>query len=236
MSISHIIQSFISFFCPRYCLICEQYSTQYYLFCDSCIQAHYPEKICIYCGKSCSSNSTSAYCSTYCKEKVNIPIIYAIPYHCPIGEYTHKIKKYFYLHYIDGFSQLLLKRIRQYVNYQDIDGIVFVPLHKNTLRRRKFNQSACIAKIISKALDIPILDNIIEKTTPSISQKLLSKKQRKHNLQHCFTVLKKGRQEKLILIDDIYTTGSTCNIVTALLSKYNYHITYHIVLSRVLSP
>jgi ComF family protein len=90
-----------------------------------------------------------------------------------------------------------------------LDGVMPVPLSIRRLRERGFNQSLLIARVISKKFHIPLLmDNLlkIKETPPQIG---LSAKERLLNLKNAFEVRGSIQGLRLLLIDDVMTTGAT---------------------------
>lgn len=91
------------------------------------------------------------------------------------------------------------------------DIIIPVPISKKRNKQRGYNQSLLIARELSKKTNIELLNNCLYKTKNVIEQSKLSKEERIKNIQG---VYKLKRPEKLInkrilLVDDIFTTGST---------------------------
>lgn len=105
--------------------------------------------------------------------------------------------------------------------FYDIDYIVPIPIHKNRLKTRGFNQSEIIAKEISKATSIPMVRNLIFRIKDTKPQSKFSPLGRKNNLKDAFIVNKKYNlsSKKVLLIDDIYTTGITLNSCSQVLYK-----------------
>ncbi|WP_154511961.1 ComF family protein [Rickettsiales endosymbiont of Trichoplax sp. H2] len=101
------------------------------------------------------------------------------------------------------------------VNYSDITYIIPVPLHKTKLKKRGFNQSLILAKIASRILGINYKNNILVKIKNTENQSDLKKSLREKNLKEAFSVNLKYKKliedKKVLLIDDIITTGSTAN-------------------------
>lgn len=91
----------------------------------------------------------------------------------------------------------------------DLDGIVPVPLSMKRLRERGFNQSLLIARIVSEEKGIPMLIDILLKKKETPPQTELSAKERLSNLKGAFEV--KGNIEgmRILLVDDVMTTGAT---------------------------
>lgn len=92
-----------------------------------------------------------------------------------------------------------------------IDGIIPVPLNKRKERERGYNQAEMIARGISSVLNTPVLTKTLCRIKYTATQTQLNAEQRKSNIAEAFTVIddtqiKRGR---LLLVDDIITTGST---------------------------
>lgn len=113
-----------------------------------------------------------------------------------------------------------------------VDIIIPVPLHVTKLRGRGFNQSAILAKELTKAWDIPLnLDSLIKiKNTPE--QALLSEEERRDNLKNAFIVKNKLNNLKIALVDDVVTTGSTLKECAKALKKAGAKNIYAITLTR----
>ena len=98
--------------------------------------------------------------------------------------------------------------------------IVPIPLHKNRLRERGFNQSEAIAKSLSEKLKIPVLAALKKiKITPDQTE--LSGAERRQNLKGVFSVINPERikSKNIILVDDVKTTGSTLEEAARTLKK-----------------
>ena len=103
------------------------------------------------------------------------------------------------------------------------DYITFVPLHKKRMRKRGFNQSEKIAKELGKMIDIPILDCIYRKSNTNRLYNL-NRKERKIELKNAFLVkenINYANGKNILLIDDIFTTGSTVNEISKILKLNN---------------
>jgi len=89
----------------------------------------------------------------------------------------------------------------------EFDAITFVPMTRRDRRVRGFNQAEQLARIIAKELNLP-LKRLLAKTCETPLQSGLSATERRTNLRDAFRLLP-CRQEHVLLVDDIYTTGST---------------------------
>lgn len=93
------------------------------------------------------------------------------------------------------------------------DSVVLpVPLHRTRLRERGFNQAEHIAEIVGRELGLPLERNVLIKTRPTRRQADLQKeKERRTNVRGSFAVENPLRikGKNVILVDDVYTSGST---------------------------
>lgn len=94
-----------------------------------------------------------------------------------------------------------------------IDLLIPVPLHKGRLRKRGFNQSLLLVKELSYRLGIPYQERILRKIRPTTPQVNLSGRERERAVKGVFKIFK-GKELKgkaILLVDDVYTTGTTVN-------------------------
>jgi len=102
---------------------------------------------------------------------------------------------------------------KSFENLKKYDIIIVVPISKLRKKERGYNQSELIAKEISNIIKVPILNDVLYKTKNTVPQSTLNKKQRIENVKGIYKVnnVTKLYDKKILLIDDIYTTGSTVN-------------------------
>ncbi len=126
-------------------------------------------------------------------------------------------------HLAKKLGSLLYQRAKDYLD--KIDIIAVAPLHKKRLQKRKFNQSVLLAKWMIKhakqdlskedyqKLQKKFIPDLIIKTKDTKHQTLLNKEDRMKNLSKVFLVKKKYlnsiKDKKILLIDDVITTGTT---------------------------
>ncbi len=102
-----------------------------------------------------------------------------------------------------------------------IDVIVPVPLHYARLFKRKYNQSAILAAGLSELCNIPADYASLKKIRHTTPQIQCSGKQRTQNVKNAFQVVapQNIKGKRIVLIDDVYTTGSTLNECAKALKK-----------------
>jgi predicted amidophosphoribosyltransferase len=95
----------------------------------------------------------------------------------------------------------------------EADALVPVPLHWRRLWAPRFNQSAMLAAVISKETGVPVAANALKRVKPTAQPFGLSRTERAANVQGAFRVPPDGNaavtRRRLILIDDVLTTGAT---------------------------
>jgi len=101
------------------------------------------------------------------------------------------------------------------------DCIVPVPVTEKRLRERGFNQSFIIAEEISGITGKPVCHGVLQKTKETKDQYALSKDERKRNIKGAFSLKRVDtiRGKRVLLIDDLYTTGQTAREASRTLAK-----------------
>lgn len=122
----------------------------------------------------------------------------------------------------------------------DADVIVPVPLHWIRLFRRRYNQSALLSVQLGKISGIPVIPDLLVRKRRTPSQGRLSPSQRRRNVSGAFAIrngkLDAIRGKRVLLIDDVITTGATASAVTRTLLKGGASAVDVLTLGRVLRP
>lgn len=126
--------------------------------------------------------------------------------------------------YIYKTISFFMLKNNQFVDFiQNYDTIVPVPISKKRYKERGYNQSYLIAKEISKKANLNLQNNCLIKSKNIIEQSKLNKEERMQNIQGVYKIKNKEKiyGKKVILIDDIYTTGSTADECCKTLKQAN---------------
>lgn len=114
------------------------------------------------------------------------------------------------------------------------EEIIPVPMHPKKKRRRGYNQSELLARLISNKTGIPINLSRVSCTRIVSEQKSLNKKERRKNLRGCFQVTHADQMPgSVLVIDDIYTTGSTMDEMSEILKKNGVSRVFFLVICTV---
>jgi len=151
-----------------------------------------------------------------------------------LSQAIHCFKYEFIKDLAQPLAKLLIKKINYYgLDFKNYDLITFIPLHWRRLHWRGFNQSQLLAQELGVYLNKPT-EKLLQKTKPTKPQINLSQKQRQINVKNCFACIapKKTANKKIILIDDVKTTGATLLQAQKALKKANAKQIFPLTLSQ----
>jgi ComF family protein len=117
-------------------------------------------------------------------------------------------------------ADLLLRQAVPSLKNEKWDLIVPVPLYPAREREREFNQAERLARHLSRATQIPVDTRLVRRVKPTQTQTQLNRAERAENVQAAFAP--RGRTlsgEKIILLDDVLTTGATTSACARVLRK-----------------
>lgn len=132
-------------------------------------------------------------------------------------EYKFQDKSYMY----KTFAKIILKNKKVCGFLEKYDIIIPVPIHKKRRLKRGYNQTELIAKEICKDISLELKTDVLIKQKNIIAQSELNKNERKQNIKNAFEIksINEIIDKKILLFDDIYTTGSTVNECSRILRK-----------------
>ena len=197
----------------------------------------YPDR-CIFCQKllDISAYEKQDFTCNNCKKKLeyirgqnNIKksynthfdyLLYAFKYENFIRNFILNFK-FHNKKYLCEFFALEMVKIIQIFSPTRFDYILYVPISINRYFERGFNQSYMIAKYISDHINVPILKYGLVKIKNNKMQSTLNIAQRKQNVNGVYKVLfsKVLKGTRVLLVDDIFTTGSTVNECSRILKE-----------------
>ncbi len=133
--------------------------------------------------------------------------------------------------YAAFYAEEMYRNCERFLNLCAPDVILPVPVHNRKRRQRGFNQAELVAEKLGKMLHVPVDKKYlmrVEKTTP---QKELTRQQRKVNLRQAFAIRESGKYyERVLLVDDIYTTGATIDAISEILRENQTKIIFFLTI------
>lgn len=179
----------------------------------------------------CNKNSIDGLVHPKCKTRDGIDgIISAIAYKGIVKKLLYQFKyKPFLSDLKVPLGKLLYEGMIQnevfsrYISSTNGVWITSVPLHRMREKRRGYNQSALLAKELSKSLKIPYAEGLLTRRKPTRPQFELKREERRKNIKDAFLVNDKlitnNKIANVILVDDITTTGATLSECGKVLKK-----------------
>lgn len=134
-------------------------------------------------------------------------------YEGPLQEAIHRWKYQGRMSLTPFFGEWMAETLQRYWQPSSIDLLIPVPLHRQRLRERGFNQALLLARELSRRTGIPYHKRILQKKRPTLPQINLSGSGREKGVKGVFQVTKKEnlKGKWVLLLDDVYTTGATVN-------------------------
>ncbi|MGB9906123.1 MAG: ComF family protein [Candidatus Saccharicenans sp.] len=202
---------------PSFCRLCSRAleDPEERVVCSRCL--HQVEihrgPVCPVCGRFYQQEASAGQVCGQCLE--------APPHlsrHRSLGPYSGRLKELILLFKYKGcevLSRPLGLMAYEYLAgdgiFAGLDCILPVPLHRKRKKMRGFNQAELLGRILSDLSGLPLLTRVLVKTRNTPTQVSLEAAERETNLRGAFKVRKPGQIEKrrLLLVDDVFTTGST---------------------------
>lgn len=210
------------------CIVCgREIRPNRYGLCDEC-KLEINENYCLRCGRH------KVGIGDYCGECADRSLHFdearsAVNYEGNSKALVHRLKFGNAAYLAQVISQYLLDVLL--LADWNADCITFVPLHKTGKRKRGYNQAELIARCLAERIDMPCVD-LLEKNKRTPNQARLSGAQRMENIKGVFSVKTKP-PERIILIDDVLTTGSTADECSKVLKKAGALVVYVLTFASV---
>lgn len=170
---------------------------------------YFPKEKCAHCG---GETDTAGFCDSCLK-------IFAFESACgafPYEKVRHAIHLFKYggdQTIGKGLGELMADYLLQY--HEELlvktDVMVSVPLHEKKEKNRGFNQTHILCEKISEKTGLVFWRKGLERKRETIAQSELTPEERKRNLKGAFLATADFTGKRVLLVDDIFTTGATCN-------------------------
>lgn len=208
---------------PPKCFSCKEIIAKDTQLCPRCqSQVRYvKEPACLRCGKPLDYEG-KAVCydcqgQTHAFSRNYSPLIYEGVAKRMMYDFKYNHRKQM----AEYFGRIIIESFGGVLSGYRFDGIVPVPLHKSRQRQRGYNQAELIANVIGEYLGVNVYPSYLVREKKTRPQKELNDDQRKNNMKNAFLI---GRNEvqlnQILLVDDIYTTGTTFDAAAEVLRDY----------------
>lgn len=214
-------------FFPSFCELCSsllEFPGERVI-CRSCWESIKPfrSSYCLCCGRFFEGIGEPHFCQHCLEERP--------PFSChrSFGRYSGRLKDIIIFYKFNKFwiiGKYLARRVHRLLAkreeiWQGVDVIIPVPLHPKREKKRGFNQAQIIAKELADLEKVRLLEGVLVKTKNVPPQTFLQLKEREKNVRGAFQVKKEEevKDRVVLLVDDVYTTGSTIRECSSVLKK-----------------
>lgn len=204
----------LSLLYPERCVFCDEVigGMGEVFVCNACRRTgdFVGENYCLKCGKRIE-NAAEEYCRDCALGKHFFDrgrVLYV--YNDAIRESIYRLKYKNRRRYAIYFGDEMAKEFAPWLQKRKIQAIIPIPLHKSRRIKRGYNQAQLLAERISEKTGIPVRNDLIFRVKKTEAQKLKNARERQNNLKNAFKIMHNDvKLEIVVLVDDIYTTGST---------------------------
>ncbi|MEG1848152.1 MAG: ComF family protein [Lachnospiraceae bacterium] len=134
--------------------------------------------------------------------------------------------------YADFFGEEIALFLGDQIRQWQVEALIPVPLHKSRQRLRGYNQAQLLAQVIGDRLQIPVQNDLVKRDKKTTPQKDLDETERHKNVKKAFKICRNDvKLKSVVVIDDIYTTGSTIDAMTHVLNEAGVDKVYFIALA-----
>ena len=208
---------------PRRCPICDGIlsSKEPYL-CRNCVEKIHPilGARCKKCGKPVKKEEE--FCRDCSRTRHSFDRGFApYGYHGELEASLMRFKYHERQEYAGFYAHASFLYVGQQIRMRNPEVLIPVPIHPARRRYRGYNQAEVFAKKLEEEFQIPMDANLVRRVKRTKRQKELSPAERRKNLEGAFVMksTKKMKYRRILLVDDIYTTGSTVDALAELLKQ-----------------
>lgn len=224
----------LDLFYPPRCPICDRILKRKEGLCCAACEKKLPwilEPTCMKCGKMIEREEDE-YCGD-CRTYAHVfdRGTAAFAYIGALRHSVYRMKAENRRDYLDFYADAMTRALKPYLARWQPERIIGVPMHWQKKWKRGYNQSELLAEKIAKKTGIRLERSWVFCCKKTKAQKMLGRKEREKNLSGCFALKQKQISARSVLIvDDIYTTGSTVDELAGVLKSAGVEHVYFVVL------
>ena len=134
--------------------------------------------------------------------------------------------------YADFFGEEIAYFLGDFIRRTGAEALIPIPLHRKRRNQRGYNQAELLANAVGRQLNLPVYDKMLLRVKNTAPLKKQNPLERQNNLKKAFIIGQNDvKLDTIILVDDIYTTGSTVDEAAAVLQKHGIRKVYVITLA-----
>lgn len=229
-----VAEKLLNAFYPPRCPLCDEILAKGEGRCCESCRPSLPwirEPACMKCGKPVEREEQE-----YCADCRNTAHWFdqgraAFAYNTALRHSVHRMKFDNRRDYLDFYAEAIVHACSRSLKIWQPELILPVPMHPKKRRRRGYNQSELLAEKVGAITGIPVNRNLLECVRVTASQKELDRKGRMQNLKGSIrAVTPFPGLKRVLLIDDVYTTGSTMDEISRVLKEQGVSCVFFAVL------
>lgn len=150
----------------------------------------------------------------------------------PVSKSVYRFKYQNQRFYAELYAREISAKYGALIQRWAPEVIVPVPLHPGRRRKRGYNQTEILAEELGNILQIPVSGKLVRRVRDTKPQKILDNRERRQNLRKAFVQGASSQgPERVLIVDDIYTTGSTVDAVAKVLRTMGVQKVYFLTIS-----
>jgi competence protein ComFC len=220
-----LVQAAVSLLYPATCAICRNQVRAGEYLCDSCEAriVRIVPPFCETCSEPFDGSINAVFTCANCAHRMVYfaSAVAAYRGRGVVRDVIHEFKYHRQIH----LRHLVARWLRAALDDERLRDIRFdllvpVPLHPARQRERRFNQASLLAELLSTDISLPCR-SVLERIRYTTTQTALDRSERMENLHNAFRLRKNGdvRGLRVLLVDDVLTTGSTLSECARVLKR-----------------
>ena len=202
---------------PRRCPVCDRAVSPFgSLVCETCKSkfTYIKQPYCMKCGKKLAEE-TAEYCSDCMHRRHFFDSGRALYAYKSAADSIYRFKYKGRQEYGVYYAVCMAAQMGGWITACRPDALIPVPIHASKKRVRGYNQADVLAREIGRLMGIPIESDLIRRVRKTAPMKDLPLAERQNNLKRAFKICRNDvKLDTVIIIDDIYTTGSTIDAMS----------------------
>lgn len=229
-----MFERLLSVFYPPRCPVCDGITEYGRRVCPDCESklTEVCEPVCKKCGKPLE-DERAEFCYDCSRTSHAFDAGKAVfVYRAGIRESLYRFKYQNRREYARYYAEQTARKYGAWIRRMGVEAIVPIPLHARRFRERGYNQAELYARHLGRLLGIPVERKLLTRVKYTVPQKNLNDVSRKKNLKKAFKCSGNIVQfNKMLLVDDIYTTGSTMDAAAETLRNMGVQSIFFVCIS-----